>query len=193
MLDGRLSQRGTQTSDMARRDRRAYDGGSPYDYGRPRKSAGRRRWRGHGFGYVLLSWAAVICMCGFIYWMSSRTGHDLGHGSDLIAQARRLLVWVARRLVGHEVDVSPIGHAAEFLVLGILLANAVSLHLGMPATIALSVAAASLWGASDEYHQLFVPQRSCDPADWLVDTVAALAGVLFVALFFGGSKRRRDH
>ncbi len=117
----------------------------------------------------------------------------MGHGSDLIARARRLLVRVARRLVGHEVDVSPIGHAAEFLVLGILLANAVSLHLGMPATIALSVAAASLWGASDEYHQLFVPQRSCDPADWLVDTVAALAGVLFVALFLGGSKRRRDH
>ena len=42
----------------------------------------------------------------------------------------------------------------------------------------LAMALASLYGISDEFHQIFVPQRSCDPADWAVDTIAALIGAL---------------
>jgi VanZ family protein len=39
---------------------------------------------------------------------------------------------------------------------------------------------ASLYGASDEFHQYFVPPRSCDPFDWLSDTTGAfLALILF--------------
>lgn len=41
-----------------------------------------------------------------------------------------------------------------------------------------AVAAASLYGVTDEIHQLFVPGRFCDPADWLVDTLGALTGAL---------------
>ncbi|MFQ9741932.1 MAG: VanZ family protein [Slackia sp.] len=37
---------------------------------------------------------------------------------------------------------------------------------------------ASLYGVTDEIHQIFVPTRSCDPADWAVDTVAAIVGAI---------------
>lgn len=44
----------------------------------------------------------------------------------------------------------------------------------------LAIAAASLFGASDEWHQSFVPGRSCEVADWVADTLgAALAVSLF--------------
>ena len=39
-----------------------------------------------------------------------------------------------------------------------------------------------LYGASDEIHQFFVPTRSCDPFDWLADSLGAL---LAVALWQG--------
>lgn len=38
----------------------------------------------------------------------------------------------------------------------------------------LAVLAASAYGASDEFHQKFVPGRVADLADWIADTLGAL-------------------
>lgn len=43
-----------------------------------------------------------------------------------------------------------------------------------------AVALASLYGVTDELHQLFVPGRMCDPADWLTDTLGATLGACIV-------------
>lgn len=40
------------------------------------------------------------------------------------------------------------------------------------------IAAGSLYGASDEFHQSFVPGRSPDWRDWLADTGGVILGVL---------------
>jgi VanZ family protein len=40
------------------------------------------------------------------------------------------------------------------------------------------VAAGSLYGASDEIHQGFVPGRSPEVWDWVADTLGSIAGVL---------------
>ena len=37
---------------------------------------------------------------------------------------------------------------------------------------------ASLFGASDEFHQSFVPGRDTDVFDWVADTLGATAGAL---------------
>ncbi|SHE23773.1 hypothetical protein BPUTEOMOX_1817 [methanotrophic endosymbiont of Bathymodiolus puteoserpentis (Logatchev)] len=39
----------------------------------------------------------------------------------------------------------------------------------------------SLYGASDEWHQSFVPGRMSDTQDWLADT---LGGVLFLSIYY---------
>jgi VanZ family protein len=45
----------------------------------------------------------------------------------------------------------------------------------------LAVALVSFFGATDEWHQLFTPGRSCDILDWLADTAgAALAVALYL-------------
>jgi len=63
-------------------------------------------------------------------------------------------------------------HACVYAVLsGLLLWAAKSRQLG---AALVWVALASLYGASDEVHQIWVPQRTADVLDWLADTAGAL-------------------
>lgn len=39
---------------------------------------------------------------------------------------------------------------------------------------------AVLYGMSDEFHQLFVPNRTCDPADLLADAIGATLAQVFL-------------
>ena len=57
---------------------------------------------------------------------------------------------------------------------------------GRPASIAIVLA--TLYGVSDEFHQLFVPGRSADRYDVLADCVGATIGVAIGWL--GGAARR---
>ena len=51
----------------------------------------------------------------------------------------------------------------------------------------------ALYGASDEFHQYFVPKRSCDMYDWLTDTSAAvLTQVLLYGKLWLSSTRNKD-
>jgi VanZ family protein len=52
----------------------------------------------------------------------------------------------------------------------------------------LAIAAVSLFGASDEWHQSFVPGRSCEVADWVADTLGA---ALAVSLYARWGRYRR--
>jgi hypothetical protein len=42
----------------------------------------------------------------------------------------------------------------------------------------------SVYGISDELHQYFVPNRSCDIWDWVADTFGGLFGILVVYRFY---------
>jgi VanZ family protein len=76
-------------------------------------------------------------------------------------------------------------HFAAYAGLGGLLA-----YGGAPAALGPLplIAIGTLYGASDEVHQSFVPGRSPDPLDWLADTLGAIAGVLAAHRYF--SRRR---
>ena len=88
------------------------------------------------------------------------------------------------------VDVSPWPGAdkvAHFLVYGLLGLLACRLGRGRRAAV-LAVLAASLYGASDEWHQSFVPSRSAEVTDWMTDTLGA---GLMVAGYAGSARMRR--
>lgn len=139
-------------------------------------SPGRRDGRSKAL--VAASWAAVAAVAALIYAMSAKDGVTLDTGSGLLSAAKAWLAEVLSAAAGHPVDVSPIGHFAEYLLLGCVLANALRLHVAPPRAAAIASVAASLYGITDEIHQIFVPLRSCDPADWAVDTVAACIGAV---------------
>ena len=142
---------------------------------------------------ALLSWAAVAIMLVFIFCMSAKTGNDLDNHSGIISIVR----WLqgAAALFGREVDVSPVGHFTEYLLLGAALANALRFT---PWTIFERNATAHPAGMLGDFpilssrssSQAFMAQatqfirfylgRSCDPMDWLVDTCAAAIGAAIV-------------
>ena len=142
--------------------------------------------------FTVLSWVFVAAVAVLIFCMSAKTGDALDHDSGIISFLLEALRSAANALFGHPVDVSPVGHFAEFFLLGLALMNALRLHLTLPKACMLSTLIASLYGASDEFHQIFVPARTCDPADWLVDTIAALLGALLVWTIFTIWQKRRD-
>ena len=55
----------------------------------------------------------------------------------------------------------------------------------------VAAALSSLYGVTDEFHQIFTPGRSCDPMDWLVDTIAAALGALICYLVLKAQRARR--
>jgi VanZ family protein len=70
---------------------------------------------------------------------------------------------------------------AHFSVYGLLATLLVRLGHG-PRAIAFALLLTSLYGASDEWHQSYVPGRSSEVADWCADT---LGGALAIALYAG--------
>lgn len=156
----------------------------------------------------IISWIAVVAMLALIFFMSSRSGIDIDNNTGIFSAIKQWLSAQAAALFGHEVDVSPVGHFSEYLMLGAALCNALRFHLKPqgPAGALLvakpidalskwapivAAALSSLYGVTDEFHQIFTPGRSCDPMDWLVDTIAAALGALICYLVFKALRTRR--
>lgn len=73
-------------------------------------------------------------------------------------------------------------HISAYFVLGILLFNLPKQYnLGVKKIIFISVAIAMLYACTDELHQMFVPGRSGEVRDVLIDTAGAAVGVLAYA------------
>lgn len=80
-------------------------------------------------------------------------------------------------------------HAVVFGVLGGLAARGlVAVGKGGRRAFWGALAAASLYGAVDEWHQSFVPGRDPDPRDWAADAAGAAIGAAAVV----GLPRRRS-
>ena len=75
-------------------------------------------------------------------------------------------------------------HLVEYGILAVLFCRAlIGEGQGRLASLLLAVVLASAYGASDEWHQSFVPRRSSDVYDWLADSIGGGAGVAaFAAL-----------
>jgi VanZ family protein len=100
---------------------------------------------------LLASWAPVVLWAGLIFGLSSIP--DLGTG-----------------LGGWDLLLRKLAHAAEYAVLGFLLARALGREL--PAA-AIGIA----YAVTDEIHQSFVAGRQGAPRDVLVDAAGVLVGV----------------
>lgn len=147
-----------------------------------------RRW------FIIASWALVLAAAAFIFWNSSRSASSLHDGNDLISIIYRTLGAWQLQLLGPDVDfVSGLGHFVEFTLFGALLANALCCHLPVQQVLIplVAIGIASLYGVTDELHQIAVPGRFCDPADWLTDTIGATLGAFAAWAIIRRVLRRR--
>jgi len=72
-------------------------------------------------------------------------------------------------------------HGIEYAVLGVLSYRALrggSVGSWRQHAIPMAILLASVYGASDEFHQSFVPFRDSSWLDWAADTIGATIGVL---------------
>ena len=113
----------------------------------------------------LLGWLATATWAGLIFWQSGTA--DVGG------------------LLGSLPPGSDkVGHFAAFAWLAAMLTLATERPL-------LAAALATLYGATDEVHQAFVPGRWSDPLDLLADALGAAVGAWLVGRALGRRRRPR--
>lgn len=85
-------------------------------------------------------------------------------------------------------------HALEYALLAVLFLGALipeGTSYRETGFYRLALAGCFLYACTDEIHQIFVPGRSCQPGDVLIDCTGALAGLLaafFCLRFFRGKR-----
>ena len=73
-------------------------------------------------------------------------------------------------------------HYTEYLILGLLLVNLLKDYHNK--YLLISIIICILYATSDEIHQLFVPGRSCQFQDILIDTLGSITGTYLYKLLF---------
>lgn len=147
------------------------------------------------YWFALASWLLVAAWALFIFFMSSNTGDTLDDGDGIISLIFQWLKDMQAQVLPYGVDVvNPAAHFCEYLIFGAVLANAWRTRVTLPWAVWAAVLCASLYGISDEIHQIFVPGRTADPVDWLVDTCGATLGafIAYAILRYRASRRALD-
>lgn len=85
-------------------------------------------------------------------------------------------------------------HKIVYFQLGILLVlSIINTRFTNIGTYLISFIAATIYGATDELHQMFIPGRGPLLSDIFIDSVSALTGVVFIALIIELLRRTRFH
>ncbi len=110
----------------------------------------------------------AIAWAGVLFWESSRANP---------------FPFLPEGLLSHD----KLLHAGAYAVLGALVAAALRARgSGAARAVALAVVVAAAYGATDEWHQAYVPGRDADPLDWTADAVGAIAGAAAAVLALRG-------
>ncbi|GEM_PF-370241 len=123
-----------------------------------------------GFNVFWLLWTLPVTWAGIIFWLSSQSFVDIP---------------------GPEFDWKPkLGHWVLYSALCVFLAAPLRWAHGvsLKKTLALAIIVASLYGVTDEIHQMFVPERTPRVTDWMIDTLGATFGA---AVFYAYDSLRR--
>ena len=76
-----------------------------------------------------------------------------------------------------EFPIRKAAHASEYALLGILVFGVVRKKEMTKRQMLCAILVTAFYAASDELHQFFVPGRSCQLRDVLIDTAGGVAGV----------------
>ena len=137
----------------------------------------------------IISWSLVLIWMGVIFFFSAQSRSESsalsgGLTEKIIAFIQYFNSHIALQVSALESILRTNAHFIVYSILGSLILNA--LHLGKTTPyISQSIVAwtiSILFAISDEIHQHFVPGRSAQVIDVLVDSAGALAGILFFLL-----------
>lgn len=133
--------------------------------------------------YKILSWLMVILWMGLIFYLSHQpaTESDQLSGGvvDLVIQTfERVLPLIHLDWPGFHHIVRKSAHLIAYLILGILVLHALrQVKLLSWHSVIGALIICVCYAISDEIHQLFIPGRSGEVKDVLIDSVGAIIGV----------------
>ncbi len=113
---------------------------------------------------VFWYWMPVVLYAGIIFFLSAQSHPEVQLPSFLFEGVSDKVL-----------------HAVEFGILSLLCYRAFHWAAGSAVArqaVVLAIVTASVFGLTDEVHQIFVPFRESSWLDWLADTVGAVIGAL---------------
>jgi len=133
-----------------------------------------------------LNWLWVLLWMGVIFWFSSQTGETSGKNNAFILQLMSKLGWNMQQLFpGMNVNfiIRKIAHVTEYFILALLMARALDNGSRTRKRVLLLAGLYSvLYAASDEFHQVFVPERGPAVRDVLIDSIGIGLGLLITRI-----------
>lgn len=123
--------------------------------------------------FILFGWMIVIFLLSneVADTSSVRSGAIVDFIAQSVSWSEGLLTFLTRKAA----------HIFVYFVLGILMFNAVRYHVSLRRAVWMSIVFVLAYAVFDEVHQLFVPGRSGEIRDVLIDTMAGGVGIVLYA------------
>ncbi|WP_078392567.1 VanZ family protein [Shouchella patagoniensis] len=135
---------------------------------------------------VFISWTFVLLWMALIFYLSHQPGDESASLSGGVMEFALSLI--NRLMPGiHLAEVEWFhtfirkgAHFGAYFILGLLVMNALGRSgvLGRKRVL-LGIITCTTYAISDEFHQLFIPGRSGQVSDVLIDSLGACAGIFF--------------
>lgn len=128
-----------------------------------------------------LHFALTAAVMIFIFIQSALPGHVSGAESNIIVRIITSIVQADPETVGFVVRKT--AHFTEYMVLGACLLLNVRdcfAHLQPRQMWGLAWMLGTAYAVTDELHQRFVPERSCEPRDMCIDAAGVALGALIM-------------
>lgn len=139
----------------------------------------------------IINYTLLILWLFVIFFLSSE-GHDASSGrSDAVVEVVRTLgATGATDVLTFLVRKS--AHITAYFILGLLTVNVLRLYkLRIRSMVIIASVFVLLYAISDEFHQQFVPGRSSEARDVMIDTTAGVVGVGLYTLVEARLRTRR--
>ncbi|HHX56330.1 MAG TPA: VanZ family protein [Clostridiales bacterium] len=135
----------------------------------------------------ILPWVLVILWMALIFFFSHQVATESNElSTGIISKIVNIISKVTPSIEINEANLNHIirkaAHFTIYLILGILVTNA--LKDGNKSKLNLILASlviCILYAISDEFHQLFIPGRSGEIKDVILDSLGALLGILMMS------------
>lgn len=132
----------------------------------------------------IISVVLVIIWMIFIFVMSSFDANESSSQSNFIV-GFIINIFNVDNIDIVSLIVRKLAHFTEYLILGILVFNMFRYY---DKKYCFAIVLCVFYAISDEVHQAFVPGRSCQIYDMLIDSFGSISGILLVNMFIKRKK-----
>ena len=141
---------------------------------------------------LVIKYIILILWMILIFWFSNQNGTISSEMSDgLISEVVKFIEIILKNSFGNEKNIEAfaflirkVAHFFLYFVLGILWMNLLKEHrVSLGKQVIYSLLFCIMYACSDEIHQLFIPGRSGNIIDTMIDTTGSLCSIITIYLF----------